>query len=207
MLTMTVATARKIAEISEKPSVSHRTQFILVQHAVRNLVRQRKEIWAERKVFRREAAILQACMPTSTRQIEELKAKADSHRVAEMDGIKPVLIGIGHMVLQDREGTYDALGFDGVCDLIGVNPVHRASIDLRGGARGLAELIYVSRMENSSGPNPEGWGEGGPLYEACFAATCHWIRTAPKEDLPDLFGPGSPFAGVKLVQVKAEVLH
>jgi len=207
MLKMTVATARKIADISAKPGVSHRTQFILIQHAVRNLVRHRKDIWAERKVFRREAAILQASMPSATSQIEELKAKADSHRAAEMAGIKQVLIGIGHMILQDREGTYDALGFDGVCDLIGVNAVHRAGIDLRGGGRGLAELIYVSRMENSSSPNPDSWGEGGPLYEACFAATIHWLHTAPKEDLPDLFGPGSPFAGAKIVHVKAEVLH
>ncbi|VVO22942.1 hypothetical protein [Pseudomonas fluorescens] len=207
MLKMTVEIARKIADISAKPGVSNRTQFILVLHAVRNLVRHRKEIRHERNVFRREAAILEACTPSAAPQIEELKSKARSHRAEEFDGNKQVLIGMGNMLLHDREGSYDSLGFDAVCDLIGVNPVHRAGIDLRGGSRGLAELIYVSRMENSSGPNPDGWGEGGPLYEACFAATCHWIRTAPKEDLPDLFGPGSPFYGAKLVEVKAGVLH
>ncbi len=207
MLTMTAATARKMADICAKPEASERTKFILIQHATRNLVRQRRDIWAEQRAFRREAAIIERAIPYAKLQIEELREKAKTHRHKELEGVEKVLIGIGHLILHDRDGSFDKLGFEAVCDLIGVNTVHRAGVDLRCGRRGLAELIYVSRMENSSGPNQEGWGEGGPLFEACFAATCDWIRTAPKEDLPDLFGPNSPFAGAKVVQVKAETLQ
>lgn len=207
MLSITVAVAKKMADICAKPEASERTKFLLIQHATRNLVRHRREIWAEQRLFRREASIIEAQFPQATMQIDELRQKAKTHRQTELEGVEKVLVGIGHLILLDRDGSFDKIGFDGVCDLIGVNPVHRADIELRSGRQGLAELIYVSRMENSSGPSSERWGEGGPLFEACFAATCDWIRTAPKEDLPDLFGPGSPFEGVRLVQADAEILQ
>lgn len=207
MLKVTVATAKKMAEICSKPDASERTKFILIQHTARSMVRQRRDIRDEQKVFRREAATLEACMPHATIQIAGLRGLAKTHRQAELEGVERCLVGLGNMLLHDREGSFEKLGFDTVCDLLSINPVHRVGVELCGGARGLAELIYVSRLENSSGPHSDGWGEGGPLFEACFAATCHWLRTAPEEDLPDLFGPDSPFDGVKLVEAKVETLQ
>lgn len=207
MLKMTVATAQKLADIASKPDATDRTKFIAVQHAVRNLVRHRREIWAERTVFRREAEKLKAYLPFTAKQIDNLKEKAATHRGIELEHNRNVLVGIGGMLLSDREGSYDRMGFDTVCDLLSINPVHRTEAARLQGERSLAGLIYVARMENSVNPETDSWGDGGPLFEACFAATVEWFRTAPKEDIPDLFGPGSPFEGVKLVDVGGVTLQ
>ncbi|WP_311968891.1 hypothetical protein [Pseudomonas baltica] len=207
MLKMTVEKAQKIADIAAKPGCSASTHFILIQHVTRNLLRHRKEIFSERRAFHRQAAKLKPYLPFARKAIDELNARGDGHRAQELEGNDHVLTGIGHMLMRDREGAYEALGFEKLCDLLSINPVHRAEARLRQEERSLAGLIYVSRLENSVSPRLDNWGDGGPLFEACFATLVEWLKTAPKEDLPDLFGPGSPFDGVRLVEVKAETLQ
>lgn len=207
MLKFTAATARKLVDIAAKPGATDRDQFIAIQHVTRNLLRHRREIWAERNVFRREAEKLKRYQPIAQQQVDQLFEKSRSHRSRDLTGNDEVLMGIGNMLLQDREGIYEKLGFDALCDLLSINPVHRSEAKRRQGERSLAGLIYVSRLENSVTPGLDRWGDGGPLFEACFAAVVEWFRTAPKEDLPDIFGPGSPLDGVKLVHVDAETLQ
>jgi hypothetical protein len=207
MLKFTVATAKKLVDIASKPGATDRVQFIAVQHVTRNLLRHRRDIWAERNVFRREAEKLKCYLPSVQRQVDELFEKSRTHRGLELDGNSQVLMGIGSMLLQDREGIYEKLGFEAMCDLLSINPVHRAEARRRQGDRSLAGLIYVSRMENSVTSGLDRWGGGGPLFEACFAAVVEWLRTAPKEYLPDLFGPESPFAGAQVVRIDSETLQ
>ncbi|HEX8596720.1 MAG TPA: hypothetical protein VF682_26075 [Pseudomonas sp.] len=206
MNTINLAVAEKLAAISRKPGLSHSTMLILTRRVIQQGLRHRDLIRAERRIFRREAGKLKAYLPFTQAQIDVLMEKARAHRQAEMADIKKGLVGTGYHLVHDTDGTYAAIGFDGICDLLNINRVHREAAKLKE-ELSLAGLIYIARLENSASPEPEAWGEGGPLFEACFAAMCDWIRTAPKENLPDLFGPGSPFAAVKLVQVKAEVLH
>lgn len=207
MLKFTAATARKLADIAAKPGATDRDQFIAIQHVTRNLVSHRREILAERNVFRREAEKLKQYQPIAQKQVDQLLEKWRTHRSVDLEGFDEVLVGIGNMLLQDREGIYEKLGFDALCDLLSINPIHRAEAKRRRGDRALAGLIYVSRMENSVSPSLDGWRDGGPLFEACFAAVVEWLRTAPKEDLPDLFAAGSLFKGVKLVYGDSETLQ
>ncbi|EKT4477447.1 hypothetical protein QEL91_003146 [Pseudomonas putida] len=201
MLKLNAAKVRKMAEICEKPGVSEKVKFILIQHVARNAGQHRKEIWAERREFSRQAGIFEVEMPGAPLQIAELKQRANDHRREELDQVEGLLAGIGNMLLHDRGEAFEKIGLGALLDLLGVNPVHRYGLDIGDLDRGLADLIYVERLENSADRSSDRWGEGGPLFEACFAAVSNWLRTAPKEELPDLFGPGSPFARAKLVQI------
>ncbi|WP_176507128.1 MULTISPECIES: hypothetical protein [Pseudomonas] len=189
--------AEKLAKIARKPDHSPRAMLILTQRMVRISLSRLSEIRAERRVFRREAATLHS-YPHTQRQMDKLLEKSRTHRDDDIRDIKQGLIGMGYHLIKDTDNSYDAIGFDSLCDLLSINPVHRPAIP--SDERGLAGLICVARLENSVSPQSEGWGEGGPLFEACFMAMVDWIKTAPEGDLPDLFGQGSPFSGVELVQ-------
>lgn len=204
MNTINLEVAQKIASIARK-SLSQRDMFILMRRVIRNSLRHRAQIRDERRIFRREAAKLKPYLPFAQRQMDILIEKSKRHRDDELKDIKQGLVGFGYNLIKDAEGAYESIGFSGICDLLSINPVHReeASQD----ASSLADLIYVARLEDSVSPKSEEWGEGGPLFEACFLAMIEWIKTAPEENLPDLFGEGSPFAGAQVVQVKQETLQ
>ncbi len=194
----------KIAGIANKPGLSRKTMLILTQRVVRNGLAKLAQIREERRVFRREAAKLKA-YPVAQRQVDSLLEKSKSHREDDRKTIKQGLIGLGYHLVKDTDNSYDTIGFDCLCDLLSINPVHRPAIP--NDERGLAGLIFVARLENSASPQSDGWGEGGPLFEACFMVMVDWIKTAPEGDLPDLFGPGSPFAGAELIKVQPETLQ
>lgn len=196
--------AEKIASIAGKPNLSRKTMLILTQRVVRSGLAKLAQIREERRVFRREAAKLKG-YPVGQHHVESLLDKSKSHRADDLQTTKQGLIGLGYHLIKDTDNSYDAIGFDCLCDLLSINPVHRPEIP--NDERGLAGLIYVGRLENSASPKSEGWGEGGPLFEACFMAMVDWIKTAPEGDLPDLFGPGSPFASAQAVQVTPETLQ
>ncbi|MFG0496884.1 hypothetical protein ACF8MH_06050 [Pseudomonas sp. YQ_13] len=197
-MTMRLKIAEKIARIARKPDHSPRTMLILTQRMVRISLARLTEIRAERRVFRREAAKLQG-YPFTQQQMDRLLEKSRTHRDDDTRDIKRGLIGMGYHLIKDTDNSYDAIGFDSICDLLSINPVHRPMIP--SDERGLAGLIYIARLENSASPQSDRWGEGGPLFEACFMAMVDWIKTARESDLPDLFGPGSPFAGAQIVPV------
>lgn len=205
MTVIKLKVAEKLAAIARKPALSQRTMLILTRRVIQQGLRHREQIRAERRIFRREAGKLKAYLPFAEKQIDVLMEKSRTHRQADMDEIRKGLVGTGYHLIHDTDGTYSAIGFEGVCDLLNINPVHRQAIQRN--ELSLAGLIYIARLENSAASRSEEWGEGGPLFEACFAAMCDWIRTAPKEDLPDLFGPRSPFADRGVVHVKAETLQ
>ena len=96
----------------------------------------------------------------------------------------------------DRDGLAESLGFDRLCDLLSVNPIHRqqASADGDTSLRGVA---YLSKLEDSADRKSDEWGAGGPLYRARHAAIIQFIREFPEDQLPNPFAPGAPF-GPKL---------
>ncbi|MCJ7957243.1 MAG: hypothetical protein MUW57_12000 [Pseudomonas sp.] len=196
--------AEKIGSIARKP-LSQRDMFILMRRVIRNSLRHKAQIRAERSIFRREAAKLKPFLPFAQRQMDMLIEKSKRHREDDLKVIEQGLVGFGYNLIRDAEGAYEAIGFSVMCDLLNINPVHRAEASQD--AKTLADLIYVARLEDSVSPRSRAWGEGGPLFEACFLAMIEWIKTAPESDLPDLFGEGSPFSGAQVVQIKQETLQ
>lgn len=206
MSNINLEVAQKIAGMARKPNISPRALFILIQRCIRISLRHRDQIREERRMFRREAVNLKAYLPFTQVQIDVLMTKARAHREDEMQTIKQGLAGFGYSLIMDKGRVFDTIGFDGICDLLSINPVHRlvARVDEE---QSLAGLIYVGRYENSASPKSEEWGQGGPLFEACFVAMVDWIKTAPEEELPHLFGPNSPFAGAKVAHVEPRTLQ
>lgn len=206
MSNINLKVAEKLAAIARKSGLSKRTMFILTRRIIQQGLRHRDQIRVERRVFRREARKLEAYLPFTEKQMGILESKSREHRQPEMVDIRKGLIGLGYHIIHDTDGTYADIGFEGLCDLLNINPVHRKAAIVEE-EPSLAGLIYIGRLENSVSRQSDVWGDGGPLFEACFVAMMDWIRTAPEGALPDLFGPSSPFAGGRLVEVKAETLQ
>lgn len=189
---MTPTLITRLCNIGFKPGISPSTILITTRRIVLNIAKQLDEIHAERRAMRRRAAKMKAHLPFTQRAIATLEHQAKEHREAARAGARMVLAEFGTSLMFDREGLADALGFDRMCDLLSVNPVHRhqaqddGDVSLRG-------VAYLSRLEDSSTGYGDDWGAGGPLYRACHAAMIRFIRECPEGQLPDLFAPGEAF--------------
>lgn len=185
-----------LCNIALKPDTSAATKLITNRRICRAVVHQLDSIRAERRAMRREAGKLKAFLPFTRQAIADLEQQAQSHREDERSGAHVVLAGLGQSLMFDREGLADALGFDHMCDLLSVNPVHRQQAH-KDGDTSLRGLVYISQLEDSSTSYGDEWGAGGPLYRACHAAMIRFIKECPEHLLPDPFAPGEAF-GPKL---------
>ncbi|QYY82792.1 hypothetical protein [Pseudomonas germanica] len=193
---MTPSLVTRLCNIALKPGISAATQLTTTRRICRAIADQLDVIRSDRRAIRREARKLKAFQPFTRRAIEELEERAREHQEAIHAGAQDALAGFGQSLMFDREGLAQALGFDRMCDLLGVNPIHRqqASADGDTSLRGVA---YLSQLEDSAARKSDNWGTGGPLYRACHAAMIRFIRECPENQLPDPFAPGAPF-GPKL---------
>lgn len=194
----------RLCNIALKPGISASTNLITIRRILRNIAQQLDEIQAERRTLRRKAAKLKAGLPFTRHAIEGLELEATQHRErARADG-KSILAEFGTSLMFDREGFADALGFERMCDLLGVNPAHRRMAQACGEIC-LRDIVYMARLEDSSTGYGDDWGAGGPLYRACHAAMVRFIKECPEDQLPDPFEPGAPFSPKLLPQLK--VVH
>ncbi|WP_244307115.1 hypothetical protein [Azotobacter salinestris] len=68
----------------------------------------------------------------------------------------------------------EPLGFDGLCDLLNVNPVHRSELRRRTRV-GLVEIVFIEGLEDSAEHQGDDWKEG-PLFNACYHAMIELFR-------------------------------
>jgi hypothetical protein len=189
---MTPSLITRLCNIALKPGISASTQLITTRRICRAIADQLDAIRGERRAIRREAGKLKAFLPFTRQAIEELEERAREHQGAIRTGGQDALAGFGKSLMFDREGLAQALGFDRMCDLLSVNPVHRQQARTDGDTS-LRGLAYLSQLEDSANHKSEEWGAGGPLYRACHAAMIRFIRECPEDQLPDPFSPGAPF--------------
>lgn len=193
---MTPSLITRLCNIALKPGISASTQLITTRRICRAIANQLDAIRGERRAIRRKAGKLKAFLPFTRQAIEELEERAREHQEAIRTGAQDALAGFGKSLMFDREGLAQALGFDRMCDLLGVNPVHRQQASAEGGTS-LRGVAYLSQLEDSAARKSDDWGTGGPLYRACHAAMIRFIRECPEDQLLDPFAPGAPF-GPKL---------
>lgn len=189
---MTPTLTARLCNIALKPGISASTNLITTRRILRNLAHHLDEIHEERRALRRKAGKLRAHLPFTRQAVALLEQLANEHREAARADAWRVLAEFGTSLIFDREGFVDALGFDRMCDLLNVNPVHRKQAHEDGDAT-LRGVAYVSRLEDSSTGHSENWGAGGPVFRACHAAMIRFIRECPEDQLPDPFVPGAPF--------------
>jgi hypothetical protein len=183
----------------ERPGITKRDTLTVTRRVLLNLRHHRRAILDERHALRRQARKLRKFLPFTAQAIADLEQQASEHRAAEFDALRTALIAYGQSIVHDREGIAAAIGFDGLCDHLNINPVHREQARIDGGET-LHGLAFIARMEDSADRQSEAWGDGGPLFEACMAGMCEFVRTCPEHLLPDPFAPGEVF-GPKLPPV------
>ncbi|MFJ7883550.1 hypothetical protein ACIQYF_08570 [Pseudomonas sp. NPDC096917] len=186
----------RLCNIALKPDTSATTQLTTTRRICRAIAHQLDSIHAERRAMRRQAGKLKAFLPFTRQAIADLEQQALVHREDARAGARNVLIGFGTSLMFDSEGLADALGFERMCELLGVNPTHRQQAHTDGDTS-LRGVAFISRLEDSSTSYGDDWGAGGPLFRACHAAMIQFIKECPEYQLPDPFTPGAPF-GPKL---------
>ncbi len=172
---MKASQIRALANIADKPGASVSAQLIATRRICRLFCHERATIHQERRALRRKAAKLKAFLPFTAAAVAELEQQASDHLALE--GMNRALIGIGRAVILQSASTTAALGFDRLCDLLSVNPAHRAQA-IRDGDTGLHELVFIACLEDSATGHGAAWGNGGPLYQACLLAMADFIRNS-----------------------------
>lgn len=184
-----------LARIGLKPGATLRDRLTIARRVLRTLCAEREAIHNERHALRRKANQLRRHLPFTRLAVECLEQQAGDHRGDELALIRPALLAYGRALIHDHDGYMSALGFDAVCDLLSVNRIEREQARAEG-VDTLGGLVFVHNLEDSASHRGED-SKRGPLFEACYAVLCDFIRTAPPGTLPDPFAPGAPF-GPKL---------
>ena len=84
---------------------------------------------------------------------------------------RKMLLDIGTWLCQNEEILTEQYGFHGICDVLEVNPVHRAEVSewAKDTKHGISAIAFISALEDSasvqSGRRPVEWKDG-PLYQA-----------------------------------------
>lgn len=187
---------RTLANLATKPDASARTQLIATRMICRLYAADLDAINAERRALRRQARLARRFLPFTAATVAALEQRVASHAEGRRESLRAALLGFGRVLLLDTDNLTATLGFDGLCDLLSINPVHREQARRDGGDT-LQGLAFIARMEDSAQQHSEGWGDGGPLFRACLLAACELMRTCPPHLRPDPFAPGEVF-GPKL---------
>jgi hypothetical protein len=185
-------TVIELVRIAQKPDATPVTSLLTTRRICRIFAQRLDAIVSERRAIRRQASKLRHYLPFTANTIYDLQQQAKNHRSTEVDDLRTVMTAFGRSLMLDTEGLTEALGFDRICDLLSVNPVHRQQVHTDGdiSIRGVA---FLSRLEDSADRQSEVWGDGGPLYRACQLAMMKFIRETPSHLLPDPFAPGEVF--------------
>lgn len=187
---------RALAEIGLKPNTTTRDTLTIARRVCRHACAVRDEIRHQRRELRRKARKLRQFEPFTKLAADMMEEQSRNHRAAEWENVRRVLLGYGRLIVLDREGIAETLGFEALADLLNINRVDREQAR-REGWRTLSDLVAINGLENSADHRGDEWGAGSPLYQAAFLATIEFIRTTPTQLLPDPFAPGEIF-GPKL---------
>lgn len=166
--------------IAAKPDSSPGTMLIVTRRTCRILLSIRDNIWSERKAFQRKAEKLRKDLPYSILDMEVLQDQASTHRREEYDYISARLAQFGRLMSADGGGIAAALGFERLCDVLNVNPIHRAEARTEGVT--LRGVIFEARVEDSADMKSVGWCDGGPLCQAFFADYIEEVRAKSRAE-------------------------
>lgn len=196
-------TVRILADIGLKPTVTKRDTLTIARRICRHLCAVRSEIRQQRRELRRQARKLRQFEPFTKLAADAMERQARDHRAAEWESVRRVMLGYGRLILNDPDGTAEALGFDTLADLLNINRTDREQAR-REGWHTLAELVAIYALENSAERGRGDRGEASPLYQACNLAIMEFIRECPPELLPDPFAPGGPLYGLPVRVMKPD---
>ncbi|TBW32186.1 hypothetical protein E0E54_19800 [Azotobacter chroococcum] len=155
-----------LATIACSPTATPRARLIAIRRLCRLLSQEREALYDELLALRRQANKLRAFLPFTADRVADLE-----WQVAvvgdDLDDIELRLANIGRVLMDDSKKMTMAIGFDGLCDLLNVNPAHRETAR-RAGHSTLTKLAYACQ-EDSVDRHDEAWKDR-PLFNALHAA-------------------------------------
>lgn len=184
---------QRLHELTRLEHLSLRSLLILARRLVRQSLLDRKDV---RTLFHEEVKKAEAGLPFTKRRLDTVK---DLQRQAR-DHFRTGILEIGKWLYQVDEELTQKYGFDGVCDLLEVNPVHRpeAMQWMEDKNRAISAVAFISGMEDSagqrSGRHPADWKEG-TFFQVFLEMQMDLIRRRP-DLMPDPTAPGGPLYGI-----------
>lgn len=188
---MTPSYMRRLADIIEKPGLSPMVKLVTTRLMCREFAQGLSTIYAERRALKRMAAKQKEFLPFTRQRVADLERQASEHRSESLEHLRDSLAGIGITLLLDKEGLAASVGFDRLCDVLSINPVHRDQARQEGKVS-ICSMAYAQRLEDSSERHGDAWGDGGPMYQACLRAWVMFARDCQARDI-DPFAPGEVF--------------
>lgn len=184
--------AQRLAELSSRGNNTLLTSLIIARRFARHI---RNEEDHDYDQYRTELAAAQAALPFTADRVAELKKS----RKAKQESRYQNLLKIADWLRMADSLLVKFYGFDMICDLLCVNPVHRAEAkSLVTEASGTVTAIaFIAGLEDSasttSGRRKPDWNDG-PLFHAFHRQMMQIMLDNPGA-LPDPFAPGGPFHG------------
>lgn len=153
--------ADRLKQLFRRPGLSLRSRLILARRLARYACTERSLSRGHANSEIREA---EAGLPLTKGQLAKIRqSQKEAHRTT--------LVDIGTWLCQHEEALTEQYGFEGICDVLEVNPVHRAEViegakDMR---RSISAIAFIAALEDSanvkSGQHPAECKDG-PLYQA-----------------------------------------
>lgn len=187
--------ARRLVELSNRGNNSLLTSLIIARRFTRHI---RNEDDHDHEQYRAELAAAQVGLPFTASKVAELKKSKEAKRESRNQS----LLKIADWLRRADSLLVKFYGFEMICDLLCVNPVHRAyAKTLTTEASGtITAVAFIAGLEDSasttSGRKKADWNDG-PLFHAFHRQMMQIMLDNPGV-MPDPFAPDGPFYGVPI---------
>jgi hypothetical protein len=189
--------AEKLQTLVTVPHLSLRSRLLVL----RRLARESHARWeAVQAFFDSEIKVAKAGFPSTAKALKKIRGL----RHQAQDEHQQIACVVGRWLFENDALLTRIYGLEGICELLEVNPVHRAEVvqyasDID---RAIFAIAFESGLEESasrqSGRHPADW-KNGPLYQAFWEMRVQVCAEARQiEDPRQLRGPGNcRIAGIK----------
>lgn len=147
----------------------------------------------EKAVYTRARRSLKSGLPFTKAKMAKLEDDYRAIRKMRKEG----RLAIGEWLMQAGAEIEEELGVGGVCDALGINPVHRAEAAEAEPGKAVDFLAFVAGLEDSAtyfgAKRPSPWKEG-PLFHCILELMMKFTKENPGV-LGDPFAPDGPLYG------------
>lgn len=158
--------AERLKALVSVPHLSPRSRLLVL----RRLARESHTRWeAVQAFFDSEIKEAKAGLPSTAKALKMIRGL----RHQAQDEHQQIACVVGRWLFENDALLTTMYGFEGICELLEVNPVHRAEVVQYAGDmdRAIFAVAFESGLEDSasrqSGRHPADWKEG-PLYQALW---------------------------------------
>ncbi|CDF86368.1 conserved hypothetical protein [Pseudomonas knackmussii B13] len=186
-----------LTRIWSRPGLTLRTQLLIARRVARQFDQFDK---VEGVVYSRASRSLKNGLPFTKGKLDKLEHDYRTLRKMRKAG----RLAIGEWLMPAGAEIEAELGVDGICDVLAINPVHRAEAAEAKPSQAVDFLVFVAGLEDSathfSARRPSPWKEG-PLFHCVLELMMKFTKENPGA-LGDPFAPDGPLYGASKTLVR-----